>query len=146
MVNGDMRVYRVALKIFVKLTDKFIINREQFINERDQFGCLVALEPNEKVVGIATYFYTYHTWVGRSIYLDDFFVLESYRKQGIGSMIFETLIHKAQEENCHRIRWQVAKWNNKAISFYERYGAKIEMEERSCNLEGDDLKNWGKLL
>ena len=133
-----------GLAVHHKMTDKFIISREQFINEREQYGCLVAIDPEEKVVGIATYFYTYHTWVGRSIYLDDFFVLDSHRKQGIGSKIFETLIHKAQKENCHRIRWQVAEWNTKAISFYERYGAKIEMEERSCNLEGDALRNWGQ--
>ncbi len=131
-----------GLAVHHKMEDKFIIDKEQFIRDRDHYGCLVAINDDDKVAGIATYFYTYHTWVGRSIYLDDFFVLDQHRKKGIGSQLFETLIHKAQEEKCHRIRWQVAEWNHKAIAFYKRYGAKIDMEERSCNLEGKALMDW----
>ena len=130
-----------GLSIHHRMEHKFIINREQFKNDRDHYGCLVAVH-HDQVIGIATYFYTYHTWVGRSIYLDDFFVLSDHRKQGIGSQLFEALIHLAQSQNCHRIRWQVAEWNTKAIAFYERYGAKIDMEERSCNLEGEALRKW----
>lgn len=131
-----------GLAVHHKMEHKFLITKDQFFKEKDHYGCLVALSDNEKVVGIATYFFSYHTWVGRSIYLDDFFVMKSYRKQGIGSMLFESLIKLAQDEGCHRIRWQVAEWNTKAIAFYERYGARIEMEERSCNLEGKALMDW----
>uniref|UniRef100_A0A0E9VUX4 N-acetyltransferase domain-containing protein n=1 Tax=Anguilla anguilla TaxID=7936 RepID=A0A0E9VUX4_ANGAN len=35
-------------------------------------------------VGYALYFYTYSTWKGRSVYLEDIYVMPEFRGKGIG--------------------------------------------------------------
>ena len=37
------------------------------------------MEKNERLVGYALYYYTYSTWNGRTIYVEDLFVKEEYR-------------------------------------------------------------------
>ncbi len=37
------------------------------------------MEKNERLVGYALYYYTYSTWNGRTIYVEDLFVKEGYR-------------------------------------------------------------------
>lgn len=37
------------------------------------------MEKNERLVGYALYYYTYSTWNGRAIYVEDLFVKEEYR-------------------------------------------------------------------
>lgn len=36
---------------------------------------------NDRIVGHALYFYTYSTWEGKSLYLEDLFVREEYRSE-----------------------------------------------------------------
>lgn len=51
------------------------------------------------MVGIATYFYTYYTWVGKSLYLDDLYVLQAYRGQKVGKSLLARLFTIAKAEN-----------------------------------------------
>ena len=131
-----------GLSVHHNMQDKFDITLEQFIKDRELYGCFIASSEDKQIIGIATYFFSYHTWVGRSIYLDDLFVKDGYRKKGIGSKLFESVIKLAQSESCARIRWQVAHWNTKAIAFYSKYGAKIDQVERSCNMNHDAIYGW----
>ncbi len=72
----------------------------------------------------ALYFFTYSSFLAKpTLYLEDLFVLETYRGQGIGSRMFEMLIREARRLHCGRIEWAVLTWNSKAIKFYEGIGA-----------------------
>jgi diamine N-acetyltransferase len=114
------------------------ITLEQMVNESAFFHCFIAEADNKEIVGFATFFFAYYSWTGKALYLDDLFVKEEYRKQGIGKKLLETVIDFAKSEKCKKVRWQVSNWNANAIDFYKRMGAQIDEVEINCDL-GMDL-------
>ncbi|MEM1136378.1 MAG: GNAT family N-acetyltransferase [Bacteroidota bacterium] len=54
------------------------------------------------MVGYATYFFSYHTWTGKSLYMDDLYVKSDFRKQGIGKKLLNTVIEFARKKNVKR--------------------------------------------
>ena len=55
----------------------------------------------------------------------DFIVKNEYRRQGIGTLIFEELQNIVRKEELSGIVWQVLAWNDLAIEFYKKLGATI---------------------
>lgn len=99
--------------------------------EKDGFGknaifSFFVAEVEEKVVGIALYYPKYSTWKGRGIYLDDIVVTESFRRMGVGKLLFDKVIEAAKKEGANLLWWQVLDWNEPAIRFYQKYQAKLE--------------------
>jgi GNAT superfamily N-acetyltransferase len=66
-------------------------------------------------------------------------VTESERGKGIGKMLFDVTMQKALEEGCSGMMWQVLDWNEPAINFYKKYGAKIEDGWLNCHLEASQI-------
>jgi GNAT superfamily N-acetyltransferase len=85
-------------------------------------------ETEGKIAGMAFYFLSYSTWKGRCLYLEDIIVKEMYRRQGIGTMLFEAVVRKAHELKAKRLMWQVLDWNKPAMDFYKRYNATFDPE------------------
>lgn len=127
-----------ALAIFEKAEDQVINSVEQMIEEQDFFECFVAIK-NDEVVGIALYYFAYYTWVGKSLYLDDLYVKEDLRGQGIGKLLLKEIFRVAREENCKRLRWQVLEWNTPAIDFYKSLKANIDTEWYNCDFSSDEM-------
>ncbi len=103
------------------------------------FESLVA-ETAGKVVGIALYYTAYSTWKGRMLYLEDFVVTQSHRRQGIGELIFEKVIEEACRIGANRMKWQVLDWNEPAIKFYEKYNAEFDKGWLNVNLAKGQLE------
>jgi GNAT superfamily N-acetyltransferase len=77
-----------------------------------------------KLVGYALYFYTYSSFVARpTLYLEDIFVEESSRQEGVGRALFLRCVEEAARLGCGRMEWQVLTWNTKAMRFYQNLGA-----------------------
>ena len=51
--------------------------------------------------GLPPTFSPYHSWTGRAIYLDDLFVLENSRHNGIGSKLFEEVMKIGKMAGCN---------------------------------------------
>ena len=119
--------------IFIKTPEKVSVTVDQMILDKDHFQCLVAVD-NDEIVGFATYFFAYYSWTGKSLYMDDLYVGKTYRGKKIGSKLFDAVIEIGRTEKCRRIRWQVSKWNTKAIAFYKSRGAVIDEVEINCDL------------
>jgi diamine N-acetyltransferase len=119
---------------FQKTPEKVTITLEQMTTEKDFFRCLIAETRNKDVVGFATFFPAFYSWSGKAFYLDDLYVKESSRKQGIGKKLLEAVITLAKEDGCKKVRWQVSGWNADAIYFYEKIGAVLDDTERNCDL------------
>ena len=78
-----------------------------------------------KPVGYAFYFYTYSTFLAKpTLYLEDIFVLEKFRRKKIGLALFMKCINEATRNNCGRFEFSVLSWNRNAIRFYEKLGAR----------------------
>jgi GNAT superfamily N-acetyltransferase len=81
-------------------------------------------ELDGRVVGYAFIFETYSTFLALpTLYLEDLFVLQEYRKHGVGHAIMRFLAQEALRRGCGRFEWIVLDWNENAIRFYQRLGA-----------------------
>jgi len=89
---------------------------------------IIVAEDESKIVGIALYYLTFSTWKGKMMYLEDFVVSESYRRTGVGELIWEALKEDCKRQKCILLKWQVLDWNEPAIKFYEKHHATIEKE------------------
>ena len=117
------------LAIYEKAEHEFIASLEDYqngFNEQDFFVLLAVL--NDEVVGMVLYYYTYSTWKGKMMYLEDFIVKKAYRRLGIGAELFKAFLEDARLKNCRLVKWQVLDWNKPAIEFYEKHQAIIEKE------------------
>lgn len=119
---------------FQRTPEKVTINLDQMLREQALFNCLVAETPGGIIVGFATYFYTYYSWTGKALYLDDLYVKKIYRNQLVGTQFLKALMAIALDEQCIKMRWQVSKWNETAIEFYKKMGAVIDESEINCDL------------
>ncbi len=80
---------------------------------------------NHVPVSFALFFHNFSTFLGRpGIYLEDLFVKESTRGKGIGQKMLSYLAQLAKHRKCGRLEWWVLDWNETAIEFYKRLGAK----------------------
>ncbi|XP_018581654.1 diamine acetyltransferase 1-like isoform X2 [Scleropages formosus] len=116
------------------MPDGMKISHEEL--ERDGFSqnpffhCLVAEVPPQHrtkegytLVGYALYFYTYSTWEGRSLYMEDFYVMPEFRGKGIGKALISNVARIGKEHQCVRLNFSVLSWNTPAINFYLNKGA-----------------------
>jgi ribosomal protein S18 acetylase RimI-like enzyme len=71
-------------------------------------------------------------------------VLPSHRGKGAGIALMAALAREAIAQECRRFVWQVLDWNEPAIGFYERLGAKVLREWLTVRLEGDALASLAK--
>ena len=91
-------------------------------------------------VGLALWFLTYSTWTGRpSLYLEDLFVEEAARGQGVARALFRRLAREAKTRDCARIDWAVLDWNVDAMAFYERLGGRRQTGWQPWRLHGEAL-------
>lgn len=117
---------------------------------RDGFGphpryaCLMADWAGQPA-GFALYFHNYSTWQGKwGLYLEDLFVSPQHRGKGIGKALLLELAATAAREGCGRFQWQVLDWNDPAIRFYEKLGAKALKQWVTMRLEGDALERLAR--
>jgi len=130
------------LAAFEKAPEKVTNSAEQMNMEKNLFHCFVAEAENKEIIGLALYFFAYYTWVGKSLYLDDIYVKESYRKNKIGTSLLGKIFEVAREEDCKRVRWQVLNWNETAIRMYKKSGAEIDDEWLNCSFDTEGIKNF----
>ncbi|MGB3181321.1 MAG: GNAT family N-acetyltransferase [Cyclobacteriaceae bacterium] len=105
------------------------------------FESLVA-EDNDRIIGLALYFYSYSTWKGKCLYLEDLIVTESERGKGTGRRLFDAVAEVARKENVGRMQWQVLDWNEPSIEFYKKLGAELDGEWINCKLRKEDLQAY----
>jgi len=120
--------------IFEKLPDKMTNSVDQMKAESEFIHGFVALSDDNVIVAYVTYFFTYYTWIGKSLYMDDLYVTKDFRGLGIGSKLINKVIEQAKSKKCSKLRWQVSEWNEPAIEFYKSLGAVVDSIELNCDL------------
>ncbi len=118
---------------FEKTPEKMTNSLDKIVAQQDFLKGFVA-EHDGRIVGYCTYFFTYHTWTGKCIYLDDLYVRPGSRGRGLGARMMQNVINMGKKEDCAQLRWQVSRWNTPAIDFYDKLGAEIDDVEMNCIL------------
>lgn len=114
-----------ALAVFERAPDAVVATEADLIRygfgpER-QFEAILAFIGGEPA-GVAVFHSRFSTWLGQPcLYLEDLFVTEAARGQGVGRRLMARLAAIAVERGWGRIDFHVLEWNP-ARQFYERLG------------------------
>lgn len=94
--------------------------------------------------GFALFFHNFSTFEGRpGIYLEDLFVRPEARGSGLGKALLSHLAALAVERDCARLEWSVLDWNEPAIGFYKKLGARLMDDWTVMRVDGDALAQLG---
>jgi GNAT superfamily N-acetyltransferase len=97
--------------------------RNDGLNESSKYEAYLG-RVDGKAVGYLIFFMTYSSFLALpTFYIEDIFILEQYRHQGIGQQMFGFCVREAKERGCGRIEFCVLHWNTPAIKFYEKNSA-----------------------
>ena len=90
--------------------------------------------------GFALFFHNFSTFEGRpGLYLEDLFVRPEARGAGLGKALLAYLAALAVERDCARLEWWVLDWNEPAIGFYRKLGARPMDEWTVMRVDGAAL-------
>lgn len=133
-----------GLAEYERLADEVTMTEEKLdralFGERPYAETLIA-EDGDEPVGFALYFHNFSTFLAQpGIYLEDLFVKPEFRGAGVGRALLEALARTAVERGCGRLEWAVLDWNESAIGFYERLGARPNSEWTVYRLTGESLR------
>jgi len=98
----------------------------ELMNEENGLNAIIA-ERDGAPLGIMTYyFYKIATFSGkRVLYIEDVFIDEENRGEGIGAMLFAEARRIAEGKGCARLEWKCLDWNTSAQKFYSKIGGEI---------------------
>ncbi len=100
--------------------------------------------PTDEAVGMAIFFYNYSTFLtGWGLFLEDLFVMPEHRGEGVGLALLKRLAAHAVAQGCRRVDWNVLDWNEPAIGFYRKLGARPLDDWTTMRLTGDALAALG---
>ena len=112
---------------------------EVLFGKKPSAEVLLAFE-NETAVGFAVFFHNFSTWLGLpGLYLEDLFVRPEDRGKGYGRALLVELAKIARDRSCGRMEWAVLDWNEPAIKFYQKLGAKPMDEWTVFRLSWDGI-------
>lgn len=75
-----------------------------------------------------------------TLYLEDLFVLPDARRHGVGRAMIRYLAGEALRRGCGRMEWVVLNWNQLAIDFYEKLGARRMKEWYTYRLTAEQMR------
>jgi GNAT superfamily N-acetyltransferase len=134
----------LELATYEKLADEVagdaeVLRRSLF--EEKAAEALLLETPDGEAIGYAIFFTTFSTFECRSgIWLEDVYVRPEHRRGGIGRAVMEHLARIAQERGHVRLEWVALDWNEPALNFYEKLGARRLDDWIIHRLERDGIR------
>jgi len=94
-----------------------------------------------KLAGYAIYFFTFSSFIGRAgIWLEDLYVRSEFRKRGLGLELMKAVAKVGVERNCGRYEWTALDWNENALNFYDKLGAKRMSEWTMLRMNSQQMR------
>jgi GNAT superfamily N-acetyltransferase len=106
-------------------------------------GALLARESGA-AAGYAIYFFTFSSFLGRrGVWLDDVYVRPNFRHQGLGRRLMEAVARIGANHNCGRFEWTALNWNQSALEFYQKMGARVMNDWVLLRLGAEGMQKLG---
>ena len=121
------RIRELLIQLSRSGKDRGEIPREWFedlINSK-YHDMLLAIDDNNKIIGIATLSVTMGPITRKNAYLEDFVTDSEVRGQGVGSALWDEMLNWAQEKGCYKLVFTCGKGRESAQEFYKHHGAEI---------------------
>lgn len=121
------RVRELLIQLSRSGKDRGEIPREWFdeLINSPYHDMLLAIDDNDKIVGIATLSIIMGPIVRKNAYLEDFVTDESVRGQGVGGKMWDAMLRWAAEKGCGELNFTSGKGREVAWKFYQDKGAEI---------------------
>ncbi len=114
--------------------------RETLFGARRYAEVVIAESSGSVPAGFALFFHNYSTFLARpGIYLEDLFVRPAQRGLGVGKALLQHLAELAVARGCGRLEWSVLNWNEDAIGFYRKLGARPQDDWTIYRVTGNAL-------
>ena len=123
----------------VEISEDVLI-RDGF-GQQMKFHCFVA-EVQGAIVGMALIYNRYSTWKGPIVHLEDLIVSEKMRGTGLGTALLNEVVKYGKERGVKRISWEVLDWNEPAIGFYEKKGARVLRDWDVVHLDEKSIDSY----
>ncbi len=95
----------------------------------------------DKAIGYALFYPCFSSFRGElGLHLEDLFVLDGYRGNGVGLALLREVAKIARERGLVRLDLMVQYRNLGAVKFYERLGAATNPDDRHFKFSGDAFR------
>jgi GNAT superfamily N-acetyltransferase len=138
------------LELFVELAEYEHLSHELRASEQGLADALFGPTPVAEALiaereglalGYALYFPTFSSFLtSTGIWLEDLFVLPSHRGEGVGKALLSAVAARVRERGGERLEWAALDWNELALGFYRRIGARTMDEWITHRLDGTALE------
>lgn len=136
----------LELAVYERLRDEVkgdaeVLRRSLFV-ERTAEALLAELDG--EAVGYAIICGTFSSFECKGgVWIEDLFVRPESRGGGVGRALFARVAALAVERGFPRVEWAALNWNELALGFYDRLGARRMAEWQMLRLEGEELRALG---
>ena len=116
--------------------------REHLFGDRPTAEVVLAcVRETGEAAGMALFFQNFSTFLTRpGIYLEDLYVRPPHRGRAVGKSLLRHIARLAVARECGRFEWAVLDWNENAIGFYRKLGARLLDDWRICRVTGEALE------
>ncbi|KAJ7313266.1 hypothetical protein JRQ81_004550 [Phrynocephalus forsythii] len=131
-------IYNVPVN---KLATSVEVLEKHGFGEKPKFECFVAEVPPEQkskeghtIIGYTLFTYTYNTWRGKNVYMDNLYVMPEFRGRRIGKTLSSVAAAAAWEKGYTQLRMHISADKPELIEYQKRYGAENLTETEGWNL------------
>jgi ribosomal protein S18 acetylase RimI-like enzyme len=113
----------------------FLAGVERLIERQDTEYLLATPDDDSPPAGVCQLRYRWGIWLAaEDCWLEDLYVREDARRDGVGSALLELAVARALERGCRRVELDVAHSNVAAKALYERHGFSTEYKPPAPNV------------
>ncbi len=140
----------VLLELFRELAAYERMEQEVRATEDGLYAALFAQRPvaealiaerGSQIAGYALFFPTFSSFLtSQGVWLEDLFVRPAHRGAGVGRALLAAVAARVREAGGERLEWSALDWNELALGFYRRVGARTMDEWITHRLVGEELE------
>jgi GNAT superfamily N-acetyltransferase len=145
--EGDVQViYELICELatYEKLRDEVVGTPEVLrasLFDRHEAEALIVEADGGEAIGYALFYTTFSSFECRGgIWLEDVYVKPEHRRGGVGRKVLEHLAAITLERGHARLEWVALDWNEPALNFYAKLGARTLDDWLIHRLESDGIR------